>query len=118
MRLTCPFCGDRDRREFTYLGSADWLHRPAADAPPGDWDGYLHLRDNPAGETEDLWYHEGGCAQWLRVRRDTVSHAVHAVAPVLAPAAAQADRPAADAVGGGTSAKKKKRRAKGGTDAP
>jgi sarcosine oxidase subunit delta len=89
MRLTCPFCGERDRREFYYYGAAVWLDRPAAEAGPAAWESYIHLRDNPAGETEDLWYHETGCGQWLRVRRNTVTHAVLAVAPVAAEAAAR-----------------------------
>ena len=77
MRIPCPICGERDRREFYYLGAETYLHRPADDAPVQDWDAYLHLRDNPAGRTRDLWRHEGGCGAWLLVDRDTVSHAVH-----------------------------------------
>ena len=76
MRLTCPLCGDRDRREFYYYGAEDYLHRPQPDAPLADWDNYLHLRDNPAGVTRDLWHHEAGCAQWLVVTRNTVTHEV------------------------------------------
>lgn len=79
MRITCPICGARDRREFTYLGAETYLHRPAADAAPEDWDAYLHLRDNPAGRTRDVWQHEMGCGAWLLVERDTVTHAVHSV---------------------------------------
>ncbi len=79
MRLTCPLCGPRDRREFTCLGAAEYLHRPAADAPPEAWDSYLHLRDNPAGPTRDLWYHEQGCASWLLVSRSTLTHEISAV---------------------------------------
>jgi sarcosine oxidase subunit delta len=78
MRITCPLCGPRDRREFYYYGAEAYLHRPAGDDAAA-WDAYLHLRDNPAGETRDLWYHEAGCAQWLVVTRNTVSHAVSAV---------------------------------------
>ena len=85
MRLTCPLCGPRDLREFYYYGADTWLRRPAADAPPEAWDDYLHLRDNPAGETRDLWYHEAGCAQWLAVTRDTITHAVHQVDLVAPP---------------------------------
>ncbi len=87
MRLTCPLCGPRDRREFYYYGAADYLNRPSGDDPAA-WDAYLHLRDNPAGQTRDLWYHETGCAQWLLVTRDTVSHAISDVVLVAA-----ADRP-------------------------
>lgn len=76
MRIPCPLCGSRDRREFTYYGSEDYLNRPEADAPAEAWDNYLHLRDNIAGEVRDLWYHDGGCASWLEVTRNTVTHAV------------------------------------------
>ena len=79
MRLTCPLCGPRDRREFTYYGAADYLNRPAPDAPPEAWDDYLHNRDNPAGVTQDLWYHEQGCTSWLKVTRITVTHEILAV---------------------------------------
>ena len=37
---------------------------------------YVYVRDNPAGAFEELWYHAQGCRTWLRVRRDTVSHAI------------------------------------------
>ena len=76
MRITCPLCGPRDRREFYYYGAESYAHRPAADAPPEAWDAHLHLRDNPAGETRDLWYHEAGCTAWLVVTRNTVTHAI------------------------------------------
>lgn len=78
MRISCPCCGPRDRREFTYYGAADYLNRPAPDAPESAWDDYLHLRDNPAGQTRDLWYHDP-CGSWLVVTRNTVSHAISAV---------------------------------------
>ena len=81
MRIPCPLCGTRDRREFYYYGADDYLNRPAADAPPAAWDAYLHLRDNPAGRLRDLWYHEP-CASWIEVERDTVSHAIHGAVAV------------------------------------
>jgi sarcosine oxidase subunit delta len=76
MLIHCPLCGPRDRREFYFFGADDWLNRPTG----GDvaaFDDYLHNRANPAGDSHDLWYHEGGCAQWLRVHRNTVTHGVH-----------------------------------------
>jgi heterotetrameric sarcosine oxidase delta subunit len=79
MRLTCPLCGDRDRREFYYYGAEDYLHRPSEGAEPAAWDNYLHLRDNLAGVIKDLWYHEAGCAQWLVVTRNTVTHEISGV---------------------------------------
>jgi methylglutamate dehydrogenase subunit B len=76
MRLTCPLCGPRDRREFYYSGSDELLRRPVANAPVEAWDDMLHLRHNPAGVTRDLWYHETGCGAWLLVTRNTVTHEV------------------------------------------
>ena len=74
MRITCPHCGERDLREFSYTGDAVALDRPSPNAGVGAWDDYLHLRANPAGQTRDLWYHGGGCGAWIVVTRDTVTH--------------------------------------------
>jgi sarcosine oxidase subunit delta len=76
MRLTCPYCGTRDRREFYYQGDAVVLGRPAVDSGLDAWDNYLHLRDNPAGDTRDMWQHTP-CGAWIVVDRNTVTHAVH-----------------------------------------
>ncbi|MFY0623233.1 MAG: sarcosine oxidase subunit delta [Pelagimonas sp.] len=76
MRLPCPICGERDRREFYYQGAATLAHRPSPDAGGEAWNDYVHLRDNPAGETRDLWFHEAGCGAWLVVTRDTVTHEI------------------------------------------
>ena len=76
MRLTCPLCGERDRREFYYRGDAVGLRRPASDAGIDAWDDFMHLRNNPAGVTRDLWQHEAGCGAWLVVTRNTVTHDV------------------------------------------
>ena len=76
MRIPCPLCGLRDRREFYYYGADDYLRRPEEGAAPEAWDDYLHLRDNPAGVTRDLWYHETGCTSWLVVTRNTVTHEI------------------------------------------
>ncbi len=76
MRITCPNCGTRDRREFYYQGDAIAVHRPDVDAGLDAWDDYLHNRDNPAGETQDLWFHEAGCGAWVVVTRSTVTHHV------------------------------------------
>lgn len=79
MRLTCPICGERDLREFSYQGAATMLERPQPGCPVEAWADWLHLRDNPAGRTRDLWYHEAGCTAWLVAERDTVTHEIHAV---------------------------------------
>lgn len=76
MRIPCPICGTRDRREFYYYGDETYLHRPEASAEAAAWDDYLHNRDNRAGVVRDLWYHETGCSAWLIVTRNTVTHEV------------------------------------------
>ena len=76
MRIPCPICGERDRREFYYVGDAKIINRPSPDASEDLWNDYLHNRENPAGVTKDLWYHESGCNSWLIVTRDTVTHEV------------------------------------------
>jgi len=76
MRLTCPVCGERDRREFYYMGDAVALARPGPDESFDVWNDYVHDRDNPAGVTSDLWHHEAGCSAWIVVTRNTVTHEV------------------------------------------
>lgn len=75
MLIPCPCCGPRDRREFTYTGHETLLARPGPGADGVAWDAYLHLRDNTAGETRDLWYHDP-CGTWALVTRNTVTHRV------------------------------------------
>lgn len=94
MRVTCPICGERDRREFYYMGDAVALQRPAPEAGAHAWDDYVHNRDNPAGETRDLWQHEAGCGAWLVVRRNTLTHEIYEV--TLATEAKQAQEQEAD----------------------
>ena len=78
MRIPCPLCGDRDRREFYYYGSDDYMRRPEE----GDQEAmhhYLHLRDNPAGQGREMWQHDGGCGAWLVVERNMTTHEIHSV---------------------------------------
>ncbi|MGD1883850.1 MAG: sarcosine oxidase subunit delta [Paracoccaceae bacterium] len=79
MRLICPICGARDRREFYYQGAAVALERPVPEADAEVWDNYLHLRKNLPGDLEELWSHDAGCGAWLRVTRNTVTHEIKAV---------------------------------------
>ena len=77
MRIPCPFCGERDVREFAYLGDAT-LARPDPDAPDAErcFHEYVYLRDNPAGPHRELWYHAQGCRSWVTVERDTRTHRI------------------------------------------
>jgi sarcosine oxidase subunit delta len=80
MRISCPFCGERDAREFSYLGDAT-IQRPDPAAPDATVKFYeaVYLRANPAGPHEELWYHQHGCRGWLRVTRDTRTHEISRV---------------------------------------
>ncbi len=78
MIINHPLLGPRDAAEFSYLGDAslidrpDWQDKDAADK----FHEYIYLRDNPAGEHRELWYHEQGDRSWLVVTRNTLSHKI------------------------------------------
>ncbi len=78
MRIPCPHCGARGSEEFLFRGAAD-LVRPSADASAETWHDYVHLRDNPAGQYNELWQHQHGCRRWLVVTRNTATHQIFAV---------------------------------------
>ena len=73
-----PLLGPRDAAEFTYLGDASLIDRPDAqdDGAADAFHDYVFLRDNPAGEHRELWFHEQGDRSWLVVTRDTLTHEI------------------------------------------
>ena len=79
MRIKCPYCGERDQREFTIKGALADL--PKGDAFDASWNDFLHVRDNPEGVSVELWQHTGGCGAWLIVTRNTRTHEVLDVVP-------------------------------------
>lgn len=80
MRIKCPYCGERDAQEFSYLGAAGLTRPdPSAAAAPELFHDYVYLRDNPAGDHDELWYHAAGCRSWLRVTRNTRTHEISKV---------------------------------------
>ncbi|MEW9834703.1 sarcosine oxidase subunit delta [Mesorhizobium marinum] len=88
MLIACPFCGPRENGEFTYLGDAK-PKRPEPDAGADAFHDYVYLRDNVAGEMDELWYHGGGCRSWLKVRRNTMTHEISSVEPAAGAGAAK-----------------------------
>lgn len=77
MIINHPILGPRDAAEFVYLGDAALLGRPdGMTASIQEFHDYLYLRDNPAGEHRELWYHEQGDRSWLVVTRNTVTHEI------------------------------------------
>jgi sarcosine oxidase subunit delta len=80
MRIACPYCGERDVREFSYLGDAE-VRRPPAEEGADAAFAYVYQRRNPAGPHRELWQHAYGCRAWIIVTRDTRDHAISAVEP-------------------------------------
>jgi heterotetrameric sarcosine oxidase delta subunit len=68
--------------EFTYGGDAT-NERPkdSPETTEAQWIDYVYLRDNPLGPHLEFWHHVYGCRQWLKVKRDTMSHDVIATGP-------------------------------------
>jgi sarcosine oxidase subunit delta len=82
MRLPCPFCGERDLAEFSYLGDATQKRPDPQSADAVDrFTSYVYLRKNPAGVHREFWYHVSGCQMWLIVTRDTKTHEISAAEP-------------------------------------
>lgn len=81
MRIDCPFCGLRDLAEFSYCGdAANAAARPEPSHDNSDtWNSWVYDRTNPMGDHTELWQHTGGCRQFLRITRNTVSHNVSAI---------------------------------------
>ncbi|NNE57949.1 MAG: sarcosine oxidase subunit delta [Hellea sp.] len=78
MIINHPLFGPRDAAEFVYLGDASLMNRPdpkAEDAIQQFYE-YMYLRDNPAGEHRELWFHEQGDRSWLIVTRNTFTHEI------------------------------------------
>lgn len=72
LRIPCPHCGPRDAAEFGYAGERAARPDPG-DTTPQQWRAYLYLRRNPAGWTDETWYHRAGCGRHLAVSRNTVT---------------------------------------------
>jgi heterotetrameric sarcosine oxidase delta subunit len=91
MRIHCPHCGERDSREFTYLGDAS-VRRPNSLAPNAleQFTSYIYLRDNPGGLHRELWYH-APCQACLVLNRDTRSHKIAEVESLKARALGSGD---------------------------
>lgn len=78
MRIDCPFCGPRDLVEFSYCGDAENADaRPEPSAENTDaWNRWVYDRSNPMGDHTELWQHTGGCRQFLRLTRSTLTHTI------------------------------------------
>lgn len=82
--IRCPWCGPRDEAEFRWGGETPFAADCPSDLPPDEQlAAELYYRRNGCGPTRERWVHWAGCGQWLEVVRDTLSHEITEVAPVL-----------------------------------
>ena len=78
LQIPCPYCGQRDEKDFTYGGEAH-VTRPFFDVSNEEWADYLFNRDNTKGIHYERWVHSFGCGRWFNMARDTVTHEIYAV---------------------------------------
>ena len=78
--IRCPWCGEREEREFQYGGDAG-VKTPPADADDKTWTHFLYWRHNPAGPFTERWVHNHGCRRWFIAVRDTTTHQISATWP-------------------------------------
>ena len=78
LRISCPYCGERDEPEFVF-GGPSHVTRPGLEADDETWTGYLFNRDNPVGLHFERWLHAYGCGRWFNVARNTLTHEILAV---------------------------------------
>ena len=76
--IKCPYCNEsRHEEELTFGGETDIVRPSRPDqATDSEWTSYLYFRANPKGAHQEQWCCSGGCGQWFKVLRDTVSHRV------------------------------------------
>jgi len=76
--IQCPYCREeRTEEELTFGGEAE-IVRPLKPEEVSDkvWTEYLYFRSNPKGIAQEQWCCSGGCGQWFKVARHTVSHEI------------------------------------------
>ncbi len=82
MIITCPWCGPRDLREFTYRGDGT-ITRPDIDSENVDLAAsFVFDRENPAGDHLEIWHHGGGCRSHVLVKRNTLTHKIITCGPL------------------------------------
>ncbi len=82
LKISCPWCGERDETEFKCGGEAG-IVRPCNPESTSDaaWADYLFMRKNPKGLHREQWVHSHGCRKWFVVERDTVSYQILSCKP-------------------------------------
>jgi sarcosine oxidase subunit delta len=72
--IPCPHCGPRALAEFSFERPLESIVPPDASTEAAVE--RLFTRENPRGPSWELWRHAFGCRAWLKIRRDTATHAI------------------------------------------
>jgi len=69
----CPFCGERNEREFHFAGEAGKT-RPDTTTEISDvaWAAYLYNQKNIKGAVREVWMHLS-CAELFILERDSIT---------------------------------------------
>jgi methylglutamate dehydrogenase subunit B len=78
LRISCPWCGERDEIEFRYRGDAS-KERPAVDAGLEAFTSFTYERENRRGWHLEWWLHVAGCRKLIKLVRHTLTHEIRAV---------------------------------------
>ena len=74
--IPCPCCGDRDLREFTYLGDASLQRRIGDTGCRRAIFCSTCISAITRPDFTELWYHGAGCHSWLVVCRNALTHEI------------------------------------------
>ena len=74
--FTCPFCGERDEREFHFAVEAGKRRpEPASEVSDQAWANYLYAAEAPKGAAREVWMHLT-CGEYFIMERDTITRDV------------------------------------------
>lgn len=81
--VRCPYCSElRHEGELEHGGEAETVRPPEPEQESDKaWVDYLFMCQNTKGVLLEQWCCRGGCQQWFKVARDTVSHEVKEIVP-------------------------------------
>ena len=70
--INCPNCGRGNPYEFKFGGECKQI--PGEKADQKTWCDYLFFNENMAGFQDEWWFHNLGCGEWVKIRRNTATH--------------------------------------------
>jgi len=72
-RFPCPFCGERDEREFHFAAETGKTRPNTTDSVDADtWAHYLYHQTNEKGVVSEIWMHLA-CREVFVLKRHSVS---------------------------------------------